>query len=249
MIELKQLSKSYGHDTVLDELNWTIKAGQVCALLGKNGAGKTTLINLILDLILPTEGSISIFGKDSGDLDLDDKKRIGVLGDELGLIEEFTGLDYLKFIGNIYHLTSSEISNRVADLTNYFFENEDDLKKTIASYSTGMKKKIAFCGAVIHIPDLLILDEPFSALDPLVAKQMILFIKKYANENRTIIISSHDLAYVEKVANHIAVLNETQLVFNGSLEEFTENGQNKIDNALFNFLRPNESELDNISWL
>jgi ABC-type multidrug transport system ATPase subunit len=119
----------------------------------------------------------------------------------------------------------------------------------MGKFSTGMKKKIAFCAAVIHTPSILILDEPFSGLDPLVANQMVQFLQKYKREDRTILISSHDLTYVEKIATHIGVLDNKELVFNSSIKDFTENGENHLDAALLSILKPNDSQLDNLDWI
>lgn len=224
MIEIKELTKTFGKTIVLDHINLKIENGSVYGLLGKNGAGKTTLINLLVNLIPLEEGSILINGKRNDILDKYDKKQIGIVGEDLALIEELNGLEYLNFVGRIYGLPKDILNKRIEDLFYFFFEDEKDLKKNISKYSTGMKKKIAFCAAVIHTPNILILDEPFSGLDPLVANQMISFLHQYQKPDRTILISSHDLNYVEKIATHIGVLNENKLQFNSSLQDFTENG-------------------------
>lgn len=112
-----------------------------------------------------------------------------------------------------------------------------------------MKKKIAFCAAVLHTPELLILDEPFSGLDPLVANQMIQFLKKYQREDRLIFISSHDLSYVEKVASHIGVLHESNIVYHDTLENFTQQGIKALDAALLTILKPNTANLSSIDWV
>ncbi len=249
MIEIKNLTKSFGKNTVLDDIDLTVEKGNVYALLGKNGVGKTTLINTIIDLIPLDKGNILINGKEHNKLEKTDKEKLGVVGEDLALVEELNGLEFLNFIGKIYKLPKDTIDKRINDLFNYFFEDEKDLKKNISKYSTGMKKKIAFCAAILHTPDVLILDEPFSGLDPLVANQMIEFLKLYHQKDRTIFISSHDLNYVKKIATHIGVLNDNKLLFNSSLQDFTDFGINSIDNALLKILKPNESEPSKIDWL
>lgn len=249
MINILELRKLYGGHTVIDHINLSLEAGQTYALLGKNGAGKTTMIHLILDLIKVSSGSIQIRGKDHKQLSAEDKTHIGVVGEDLALLEELNAEEYLKFVARIYRIPADTIGKRIEDLFSYFFEAEDDIRKSISKYSTGMKKKIAFCAAVMHTPDILILDEPFSGLDPLVANQMLHFLSKYQNGKRLIFVSSHDLSYIEKISTHIGVLSEGNLVFNSSLRDFTENGKRALDSALFELLNPNNKELSNIDWL
>ena len=249
MIQISHLTKKYGSNVILNDISLTVGKGHVYSLLGKNGVGKTTLINLMLDLLKPDGGTIELLGKGCDRLSPADKKRMGVVGEDLALIEEFTGKEYLIFVGKIYKIPSDILNKRIEDLFQYFFENENDLSKTISKYSTGMKKKIAFCASVLHTPELLILDEPFSGLDPLVANQMVLFLKKYKNAERAIFISSHDLSYVEKVSTHIGVLDDTKLVYNASLQDFTDNGEEELDEALLRLIKPNKNELDKIDWL
>lgn len=249
MISIAQLCKQYGKNLVLENIDMNIDDGVVYALLGKNGAGKTTLIHCLIDLIKPDSGTILLNGKPNNTLTPADKRSMGVLGEDLALIDEFNGLEYLRFIGKIYGLGKQLLDKRIDDLFGYFFEDKTDLKKSIATYSTGMKKKIAFCASVLHTPDLLILDEPFSGLDPLVANQMTAFLKRYQQDSRTIFVSSHDLNYVEKIATHIGVLDKCRLQFDSTLRDFTENGVNSLDSALLKILQPNEAVLNKIDWL
>ena len=249
MIEIRHLSKSFGKHKVLDDISMEIEQGSIYALLGKNGAGKTTLINILVDLVQADSGTVSINGLPHNSLSRADKANIGLVGEDLALIEEFSGYEFLSFIGKIYKISHNILEKRLHDLFDYFFDDAADLKKGISTYSTGMKKKIAFCAAVLHTPDILILDEPFSGLDPLVANQMITFLKMYKKKDRTIFISSHDLNYVEKIATHIGVLDNAHLQFDATLENFTHNGQNALDNALLKILNPNEKDIKTMDWL
>ncbi|GJM61576.1 ABC transporter ATP-binding protein [Persicobacter diffluens] len=248
MISVKGLSQQFGQQVVLDQLDLEVEAGQIFGLLGKNGAGKSTLINLILDLIQRQEGEVNVFGKDVRAFVAADKRRWGVVGQDLGLIEEFTAREFLEFVAKIYSMDGPTQKERINDLIAYFFEDENPLKKSISSYSTGMRKKVAFCAAVLNTPDLLILDEPFSGLDILAAEKMIRFIKKYGTAQRAVLVSSHDLSYLEKLVSHIGLLDNGQMTFSGTFDEFTANFKGQLDEALLSKLET-EMASTNLSWI
>jgi ABC-2 type transport system ATP-binding protein len=249
-LEINGLTKAFGKKQVLQDLNLSIGKGQCYCLLGKNGVGKSTFLNCILDLIKPDSGNISIFGLDYEKHKLAVKQNLGALCEDNPLIEEFTGLEYLNFTAKLYKLNPAEAEERIQSLTNYFFTDHESLQKNIAGYSTGMKKKVGIVAAILHKPDLLILDEPFTGLDPIAAQLLVKLIRNYSTPNRVVLISSHDLNYVEKVATHIGVLNDGQLMYNGSVQEFTMNGENLIDQALFQLLLPHHHSTEtDIDWM
>jgi len=248
-IEISGLSKAFGRKQVLKELQVTIGKGQCYCLLGKNGVGKSTFLNCILDLIQPDAGAIYLFDKNYTQDALAVKQNLGALCEDNPLIEEFTGLEYLNFVAKLYHLAPEDAAQRITSLTSYFFTDKESLHKNIAGYSTGMKKKVGIAAAVLHKPQVLVLDEPFTGLDPIAAQLLVNLIRSYRNANRVILISSHDLNYVEKVATHIGVLNDGQLMYNGSVQEFTMNGANLIDQALFQLLLPHHNAETNMDWM
>lgn len=249
-IQINGLTKTYGKKHVLQDINLNLEKGQCYCLLGKNGVGKSTFLNCILDLVEPDSGDISIFGLNYHANPLEVKQNLGVLSEDNPLIEEFTGLEYLNFVAKLYKLSPQEAEERITSLTNYFFSDKASLNKNIAGYSTGMKKKIGVAAAILHKPSLLILDEPFTGLDPIAAQLLVQLIRNYSTPNRVVLISSHDLNYVEKIATHIGVLNDAQLMYNGSVQEFTMNGENLIDQALFQLLSPHyQTTESNIDWM
>ncbi|MCX2741698.1 ABC transporter ATP-binding protein [Pontibacter anaerobius] len=248
-IEITGLSKKFGKKEVLQELDLTIESGQIYCLLGKNGVGKSTFLNCILDLVQPDSGSISLFGKDYHRHQLEVKQNLGALCEDNPLIEEFTGIEYLNFVAKLYKLPALEAEERIQSLVNYFFTDKESLHKNVAGYSTGMKKKVGIAAAMLHKPQVLILDEPFTGLDPIAAQLLVQLIRSYRNANRVILISSHDLNYVEKIATHIGVLNDGQLMYNGSVQEFTMNGSNLIDQALFQLLLPHHNTEATLDWM
>jgi len=244
-IEIRNLKKKYKMKYVLDGVNLTIPCGVTYGLLGKNGAGKTTLINILSDFVKPDDGSVK-YRKEKLNTEL--KKEIGLVSDLNCLIEEFTGYEYLNFIGCLYKLEKKVIQNRIMSLVDYFFEDSSDLNKYISKYSTGMKKKLEICAAVINTPKILLLDEPFSGLDILAVNFLLGFLKNYQNGERIILISSHNLNYIEKIVSNLAVLNEGRLVFDGTLEEFTLGNSESIDDSLFNKLKINEPNITDVKW-
>ena len=248
-IAITGLTKAYGKKQVLSDLNLTIEQGQCYCLLGKNGVGKSTFLNCILDLVQPDSGTITLFGRDYHQQAFEVKQDLGALCEDNPLIEEFTGLEYLNFVAKLYKLSSTEAAERITSLTNYFFTDKESLNKNIAGYSTGMKKKVGIAAAILHKPSVLILDEPFTGLDPIAAQLLVNLIRNYSTPNRVVLISSHDLNYVEKIATHIGVLNDGHLMYNGSVQEFTMNGENLIDQALFQLLLPHHNVETNFDWM
>ena len=248
-ISINSISKSYKDQKVLDQIHLNIDSGTNFCLLGKNGAGKTTLINCMLDLVRFDEGNITFNGKSMENNSTEIKMSMGVMSEDNPLVDQLTGYGYLRFVGALYKVTGNELEERIESLTKFFFGDMEVLKKRISSYSTGMKKKVGVIAAVLHKPDLLLLDEPFSGLDPVAAKVLIEFINNYQNGERVVFLSSHDLAYVEKVATRIGVLNDKKIVYENSLAEFTANGKEELDDALIRLLQPENTDLSELSWI
>jgi ABC-type multidrug transport system ATPase subunit len=247
-INFKNISKAFDKKIVLDDINLELEPGNIYCILGKNGAGKTTLMNLLLQLNAQDKGTLVYDGEPQDELPKTLKMRIGAMSEDNPLIEELTAIQYFNLHGKLYGIPKADLKQRVKDLTTYFFDDPSDLKKRLSAFSTGMKKKVGLMASVLHTPDLLVLDEPFSGLDPVAARMTIDFIKTYQNGQRTIFISSHDLAYVAKAVSHLAVLDNSKIIFAGSLEAFTNEGKNEIDSALLEVLESDAKSLDGIEW-
>lgn len=249
-VEVKNLSKAFGKQTILSDINIELRNGEICCLLGKNGAGKTTLINIIINLITPDSGSVFYDSQSYSHIPVDIKRRIGILSETNPVIEELTAGQFLRLSGKLYQLDSDKIKQRIGDLLSWFFDNPEKVRtKRLSGFSTGMKKKIGLIAAVLHTPELLILDEPFSGLDPLAARECVDFISLYKNEQRTVFLASHDLSYVEQVATKVVVLDKQQFVFKGPLSDFTANGADQIDGVLLELLQPEDQKNINPEWL
>lgn len=245
MIKIVELSKKYGESYVLEDINLTISDNTCLALIGKNGVGKTTLLNILINNISPTSGYIEFDNiKILENFFL--KKKIGISFGTEYLIDEFTGLEYLYFINLTYK--NEILKSETLELFNYFFEDDFDKNKLIGNYSQGMKTKLSICAAVIHKPEILILDEPFANLDPFAVEKIITFLSEF-KKNRIVIFSSHELSNISKLATKICLLDNNKILFHGSLEDFTNHGEKNIDKSLFNMLQPLDVSLDSLNFI
>lgn len=214
LISLNNVTKRYAKETVLKGINLTIGAGECVVLVGHNGAGKTTLIKLIMGLIKPTEGSISVLGADpSADRTELLSKGLGYLPERVAFYESMTGMEVLRFYAK---LKSEPVS--VCDELLDSVGLTDAKNRPVQTYSKGMKQRLGLAQALLGDPQFLLLDEPTSGLDPLLRRQVYGLINKKCAEGKTVIISSHSLNEVEAHANHIIIMNEGEVIANGSME-------------------------------
>ncbi len=208
IIETQGLYKRYGRRApfALQNLDLSVERGQVFGFLGPNGAGKTTTIRLLLDLIRPTAGQIRIFGLDQRAKSLEIHKRVGYLPGELPFSGRDTVHDLLTFLAN---LRGGMYTRHIRALAERF---DLDLTKPIRTLSKGNKQKLAIVQAFMHEPELLILDEPSSGLDPLLQREFLELVREVRAEGQTVFMSSHILGEVEEVADRIGILREGRLV-------------------------------------
>jgi ABC-2 type transport system ATP-binding protein len=207
-IETRGLSKRYGRHGVLalDELDLRVGSGEVFGFLGPNGAGKTTTIRLLLDLLRPTSGSAHVLDLDTSTGGLEIRRRVGYLPGELPFAARETAATLLTFLGN---LRGGVPANRIHTLAERF---NLDLTRSVRALSKGNKQKVALVQAFMHDPELLILDEPSSGLDPLLQQEFLALIREVRNAGHTVFMSSHILAEVDEIADRIAVLRQGRLV-------------------------------------
>jgi ABC-2 type transport system ATP-binding protein len=224
-VELKGVNKSFGEFQAVKDLSLSVRAGRIFGLLGPNGAGKTTSIRMIVNITAPDSGSITIFGR-SIDGDLQD--RIGYLPEERGLYKRMKVVDQLKFFAELKNVSGKEVDQRIDRWLGRLKLSEWKQKKSM-ELSKGMQQKIQFITAVIHEPDLLILDEPFSGLDPVnveVLKEVILDLK---HAGKTIIFSTHQMGIAEEICDDVCLINRSQKVFEGSLRQIKSSfGRNSV---------------------
>jgi ABC-2 type transport system ATP-binding protein len=215
LLEIKDVTKRYDGITAVDNLSLTIEPGAVFGLLGPNGAGKTTTIRMIMGIIQPDEGVIKIFDEPFSEKA---KERIGYLPEERGLYRKMKVLEHLVFLGEI-----KGVPSKVAEQRARSWIRRLDLggweQKTIESLSKGMQQKIQFISTVLHEPELLILDEPFTGLDPINTQLLKDIVMEMKSEGRTIVLSTHLMDQVEKLCERICLINKGRKVLEGLLSD------------------------------
>ena len=218
LLEIKNIRKEYKGHLALDNVSLTIPLGKTMALLGHNGAGKSTLIRVLLQIISRTSGEILLNNKP---LVEDDIRRFGYLPEERGLYKGMKVLEQLVYFARLRGLAKKEATTNAKEWL-YKMSLSDWSDKTVIDLSKGMQQKIQFITAVIHNPDIIILDEPFSGFDPVNAQLFVSVILDLKKEGKTILFSSHQMNAVEDICDEIAILNKSKVVLQGSLADLKE---------------------------
>lgn len=216
VIEALKLSKSYGGNRGVRDLSFAIEHGEIFGYLGPNGSGKTTTIRLMLNFIRASSGEVRLFGKPVTKSGKELRQRIGYLPGEIGLPEGRTGESFLRFC--------AALSGKKAPLAGWLCDVLDfsisDRRRKIKTYSKGMKQKLAIIQALQHDPEVVILDEPTTGLDPLMQASLFEALRELRNRGKTIFFSSHVLSEVNALCDRIAVLREGHLVLSSTTQEF-----------------------------
>lgn len=218
MIETNDLSKQFQDFMAVDGVNLTVQSGQILALLGQNGAGKTTTVRMLTALLKPSRGYAKVAGYDVASHGRDVRAAVGVLTEHHGLYMRMSALEYMDFFGQVYNLDPSLRKKRTDNLLEYFGLTEA-AKRRIGEYSKGMRQKLALARAMMHEPNVLLLDEPTSAMDPESARLVRDEIARLKSAQRTIMLCSHNLTEVEMLADKIAIIYRGKILIQGTLEE------------------------------
>lgn len=207
VIETKNLTKKYGNSTVVDNINLHVPKGKIYGLLGRNGAGKTTTMKMMLKLIKVTKGNINLFGEDFRNNNL--YKKIGSIIETPGFYQNLTARDNLNILAKLHGNISKKEIQEALEIVGLHTEE----KKTFSNFSLGMKQRLGIAAAIMHNPELLILDEPINGLDPIGISEIRSFLLKLSHEKGvTIFISSHVLSEIEQIADVIGVMNNGKLI-------------------------------------
>ena len=218
MLKIEHLTKNYGEKKAVDDLNLHIKPGEIYGFIGHNGAGKTTTLKAVVGILQFDEGEILIDGKSVRTAPLECKRDIAYIPDNPDLYDFMTGIKYLDFIADIFKVSETERKTRIrkyADL----FELTADLAQPIASYSHGMKQKLAIIAAWLHQPKLIIMDEPFVGLDTKASHLLKGMMREVCDAGGAIFFSTHVLEVAEKLCDKVAIIKGGKLVRSGTMEE------------------------------
>ncbi len=221
ILAIRGVTKTFGDMSAVKDVDIEITAGEIFGFLGPNGAGKTTTIKLILDILRPTAGTIELFGV-SNRLTATTHRRVGYLSGEMVLDDDLTGRQYLEFVGHTYGVDCRARTSELAE------QLQADLNVKIGAYSRGNKLKIGLISALMHHPELLILDEPSSGFDPLMQELFINLIEDYRRAGGTVFISSHTLAEVRRLCDRVAFIRDGRLVGVTTIDELNRTAAKQI---------------------
>jgi len=228
MIALERLCKHFGPLTAVDALDFTIEAGTVFGFLGRNGAGKTTTIRMMMGLLEPTSGTVRLGGHDIATAPDAAKRVTGYLPDRPHLYDKLTGLEYLGFVGGLFDLGRREAKARALALLDDF-RLTSQAGELVETYSHGMKQRLALAAALIHRPQILVLDEPMVGLDPQGAVALRRLLVELSVRGVTIFLSTHSLNVAEALCDRIGILDHGRLVALGSLAELRTRAAARLD--------------------
>jgi ABC-2 type transport system ATP-binding protein len=245
-ISIHQLRKVYGTKAAVDGLDLDVKRGSFFGFLGPNGAGKTTTIRMLMGLAPPSSGSIELLGLPMPERALDVKRRIGLVPDESLLFDHLTGLEFTEFVGRMYGLERPVARERSRELLE-LFQLDGEPRKLIGEYSKGMRKRVAMAAALIHRPELFLLDEPFEGVDAVGARLMKDILLEQVRHGATMFLTSHVLEVVERLCDRVAIINDGRLVLSGTMAEL-RSGSETLEDVFVRVVGA-EGVTESLDWL
>lgn len=244
-ILVRDLRKYYGYKAAVDGVDLEVPRGSFFGFLGPNGAGKSTTIRILTGLIPSDGGTVEILGFRLPEQEMEIKRRIGLVPDESLLFDRLTGAEFLEFVGRMYDLSRPVAVERARDLMDLFQLQVD--RKIIGEYSKGMRKRVAMAASLIHHPELFLMDEPFEGVDAVGARLMKDILLDQVKRGATVFLTSHVLEVVERLCDHIAIINDGKIVSSGTLDELRRGGESLED--VFVRLVGAESPVERLDWL
>jgi ABC-2 type transport system ATP-binding protein len=221
VIRLKQLTKQYGRFTAVDGVDLVVPSGELFGFLGPNGAGKTTTFRMIAGILRPTSGTIEIGGIDINRRPLEAKARLGFIPDRPFVYDKLTGAEFLRFAAALYGQQGPLVERRIDELLELFDLTrwKDELTE---SYSHGMRQKLIICGALVHRPAVIVVDEPMVGLDPRSARLLKDLFRQFVERGGTVLMSTHTLEVAETMCDRIAIVHGGKIVASGNMSELQE---------------------------
>lgn len=225
MIKLKQVSKSYsGKVKAVDQIDLSVTRGEIFGFLGPNGAGKTTTIKMITGILTPDSGTVEVNGHNIVTEPLEAKRSFGFVPDDPNVFPRLKGIEYLHFMADLYQVPADQGKEQIKRLATRFALT-DALTDRIQSYSHGMRQKLMIISALLHNPDVWILDEPMTGLDPRSSYMLKEMMREHANAGKTVFFSTHVLDVAEKICDRVAVIDRGKILFCGSIAEMRHHFQ------------------------
>ncbi|MGI5490862.1 ABC transporter ATP-binding protein [Microtetraspora malaysiensis] len=240
------LSKTFGHKRAVDHIDLEVPSGSFFGLVGSNGAGKTTSLSMAVGLLRPDAGRAEIFGHDVWSAPERAKALVGVLPDGLAMPERLTGREVLTYMGLLRGLDKDVVAQRTEELLGVLELDAAD-KTLVIEYSTGMRKKIGLATALLHAPRLLVLDEPFEAVDPVSAATIKTILRGFVAGGGSVVLSSHVMALVEQLCDHVAVIDKGTVAAAGTLDEVR--GTRSLEDTFVELVGTPGSSVKELSWL
>ena len=218
MIRLENLSKYYGKLAAVDSLNLEVRPGEIFGFLGPNGAGKTTTIRVMMGILKPTSGRVTLGGYDVEREAEKAKSITGFVPDRPFLYEKLSGSEFLTFVGSLHHVAPDQLQRRIPELLEHFELSEwkDEL---VESYSHGMKQRLVLCASLIHQPRILIIDEPMVGIDPKGAKTLKDLFLSLAKRGTTLFLSTHSISVAEEVCHRVGIIHRGKLIASGTMAD------------------------------
>ncbi|WP_303861268.1 ABC transporter ATP-binding protein [Alkalibaculum bacchi] len=220
MLSVKNVKKSFngGKTFAVDNISFDVHSSEIFGFLGPNGAGKTTMIKMITGLLQLDSGSIEINGVDIEKDSIEAKRQFSFVPDSPEVFDKLKGIEYLNFLGDVYGVESKDRIERIEKYAT-LFGLKNALNDPIMSYSHGMKQKIVLIGALLHEPEIFVLDEPMVGLDPKSAYNLKEIMNEHCQKGKSVFFSTHVLEVAEKICNRVAIINKGKIIAQGTIEE------------------------------
>lgn len=246
--ELVELRREFADKVAVDSIDLRVPPGSFFGLVGPNGAGKTTALSMAVGLLRPSAGRALVHGVDVWGDPIAAKRLLGVLPDGLALPERLTGGELLTYWGRFRQLPAPTVADRTAELLRVLeLDEAEELGTLVGEYSTGMRKKIGLATALLHSPRLLVLDEPYEAVDPVSARVLTAILRRFTDSGGSVIISSHVMSLVEQLCDRVAIIARGQVLADGTLDEVR--GTTTLEDRFVELVGTTDLAEEDLTWI